>query len=427
MPRRRPTLASYAARRWRSLGLLLVLLLGSLLVLAVTDRGHEPLWTARTGVIDSAAVAPDGSAVYTLIREDGNVTRLEARRGETGTLLWESRLHAPRALLAAGEGGVALATDFPFAFLTVYGEDGSLRYQAPLQGNPRALRMEGDRVAIALQAPGNPVLVLEDGNLARTLRFGSFVKAIDLRSGHLAAGTGDGEVALFAPNGTALVNVSLNLSVRSLQLSRDGTMLLVGGYGLAPGALGGSLALLDAATQPPLRWTQAVTAGVGYVDLDDNGVWAMAVEESPPRYRLRVYEAATGASRWVREVDGNVAGDDSGSVGGASLSPDGRSVVVASLRGDLRVLRTSDAAQRWTFEVEGVTQATFARDAPDLVFATGRLVPTGAYSTNAFLFSVASEPLQGHMPILSLLLAAATALAAAAIVGLGYWRARRAY
>lgn len=427
MPRRRPTIASYAARRWRALGLLGVLLLGSLLVLGVTDRGHEPLWTARTGVIDSAAVAPDGSAVYALIREEGNVTRLEARRGESGTLLWESQLHAPRALLAAGEGGVALATDFPFAFLTVYGEDGSLRHRAPLEGNPRALRMEGDRVAIALQAPGNPVLVYEGGSLARTLRFGSFVKAIDLRSGHIAAGTGDGEVALFAPNGTALANASLPMSVRSLQLSRDGTMLLVGGYGLSPGDLSGGVALLDAATQPPLRWTQAVGAGVGYVGLDDNGVWAMVVEESPPRYRLRVYEAASGTSRWVREVDGNVAGDDSGSVGGASLSPDGRSVVVASLRGDLRVLRTSDAAPRWSFEAEGVTHATFARDAPDLVFATGRLVPTGPYSTNAFLFSVSREPLQGHLPILAILLTATAILAATAVVGVGYWRARRAY
>lgn len=426
VPRRRPTFPAYAARRWRVLGLLGVLLLGSLLVLAITDRGHEPRWVARTGAIDSAAVSPDGQAVYALIREEGNVTRLEARRGATGALLWESPLRAPRALLAAGDGGVALATDFPFAFLTVFGVDGSIRSVVPLEGNPRALRVEDDRVAIALQAPGNPVLVFEGGVLLRTHGFDSFVKAIDLRAGRLAAGTGDGHVALFEANGTALLDASLGMSVRSLALSRDGGALLVGGYGLATGDLSGSVAFLDATERPPLRWQRPASAGVGLVGLDDGALWAMAVEESPPRYRLRMMEAATGQTRWTRDVDGYVARDDAGSEGGASLSPDGRAVAVATLRGDLEVLSVAEGAGRWSFRAEGATQASFARDRPDLLLATGRLVPTGAYS-QAMLFSVSAEPVSGRLPVLTLLLSAAAAGAGAAILGVGYWRVRRAY
>lgn len=82
MSRRRPTLASYVRRRWRAIGAVVVLLLGSLLVLAVTDRGHDPLWVAQTDEVDHAAIAPDASAVYALTRTDGNITGLHAYRGE---------------------------------------------------------------------------------------------------------------------------------------------------------------------------------------------------------------------------------------------------------------------------------------------------------------------------------------------------------
>lgn len=427
MARRRPSFATYVARRWRVVGLLAVLLLGSLLVLAITDRGHEPLWTTRTGPIDSAAISPDGSTVYALIREGDNLTRLEARRGGSGSLLWESPMHATRALLAAGDDGVAVATDFPFAFLTAYGVDGSVRVQVPLEGNPRALAVEGGRLAIALQAPGNPVLVFEEGRVARTHLFPSFVKAIDLRSGRLAAGTGDGGVLLFHENGTAAYNASLPMGVRSLQLSRDGTALLVGGSSLTPGDLTGALAFVDLTRREPLLWVAPAPGSVGLVGMDDAGLWALSVEEAPPNHRLRMLEAATGTQRWSREVDGFVVRDDAGASGGAALSPDGRHVVVGTWRGDLQVLRVTDGRARWTFQAEGMTQASFAREAPEQVLANGRLAPGGAYAT-MFLFSTDHEPLWSRLPVLAILLVLAALAAAASIVGVGYWRVlRRAY
>jgi hypothetical protein len=75
-------------------------------------------------------------------------------------------MHATRALLRAGEEGVAVATDFPLAFLTFYGRDGAPRYQMALEGNPHAMALEEDRLALALNAPGNPILVLEGGVVA---------------------------------------------------------------------------------------------------------------------------------------------------------------------------------------------------------------------------------------------------------------------
>lgn len=426
MSRRRPSFPTYAARRWRALGLLGVLLAGSLLVLGIMDRGHEPLWVVRTGDVDAAALAPDASVVYALIREGGNLTRLEARAGEGGSLLWESPMHAPRALLAAGSEGVAVATDFPFAFLTVYGRDGSVRSSVPLEGNPRAMVMEGDRLALALQAPGNPLLVFDAGRLARTHSFAGFVTALDLRAGRLAAGTGGGEVVLFDSDGARAFNASLAMGVRTLHLGADGTSLVVGGSGLGAGGLSGAVAFVDVTQPEPLRWTQSTKVGVRLVALDEAGLWALAVEETPLNHTVRLFEAATGQPRWSHAAEGYVSRDDSGGVVGADLSPDGRFVVVGTLRGDLVVLRVSDGSQRWRFDAEGLTQAAFARDAPDRILATGRLVPAGPYST-VLLFSVQQEPFGGRLPVLALLAAASAALGAALLLGVGYWRVRRSY
>lgn len=427
MARRRPTFATYAARRWRVLGILGVLLAGSMLVLAMTDRGHEPWWNVRTGPVDSTAASPDGSTVYALIREDKDLARLEARRGGTGSLLWESPLHAPRALLAASADGVAVATDFPLAFLTVYGVDGSVRFQVPLEGNPRDMDMERGRVALALQAPGNPLLVFEDGRVVQSHSFASFVTGVSLRNGRLAAGAGDGAVAVFAQNGTMLFNASLPISVRSLQMTRAGDMLLLGGYGLLPGDLSGALVLIDVDARQPIRWTRSTGVGVGLVAIDDNGLWAMAVEETPPDHRLLMFEAASGALKWTRPLAGSIARDDSGGTGGAALSPDGRTVAVATLRSDLVLLRALDGRPRWTFDTEGATHVAFPHDDPDTLLASGRLVTTSPSSTLLLRFSVHEEPFTGRLPLIAILLASTTLVAAGAILGVGYWRVRRTY
>lgn len=427
MSRRRPSFPAFVRRRWRALGLILVLLAGSLLVLVVTDRGHDPQWDARgPGPVDQAVVSPDGARVYALLREHGNVSRLQARDGRTGALLWESPLNATRALLAAGNAEVAVATDFPRAFLTVYGNDGSPGMQVALEGNPQALAVDGPRVALALRNASNPVLVFENGTRVGAYGFASFVDTLDARAGRLAVGTGAGLVVVLERDGKEALNVSLPMNVHSLRLSQDGTALLVGGYGLGAGDLTGQLAFLDETRNPPLAWTRNTTAGVGLVDLDGPGVLALAVEESLPQNTLSAYDAGTGAPRWTRTAEGVVPHDDAGQHGSAAISPDGRFVVVSTLRGPVDALSATTGNPQWTFESDGSTAVGFARDDAHRFVDVGRLGANGPYDT-LFLFDTTSEPLRGRLPEMAALLTAGALAAAAAILGVGYWRVRRPY
>jgi outer membrane protein assembly factor BamB len=417
-------------RRWRALGLVLVLLAGSLLVLVVTDRGHDPLWSARAapagGAIDQAVVGPHGSVVYALVRENGNITSLEARSGASGALLWASPMSATRALLAASTGTVAVATDFPRAFLTIYGDDGSPRFQTALEGNPRALEADGSTVALALQAPGNPVFLFQDAQLARTLHYARSVDSLDLRAGRLAVGTGDGELQVVATNGTELLNVTLATSVRSVRLDADASSVVVGGAALAPGDLSGTLAMLDVDAVSPMRWSHATSAAVSLVEIDDAGLLVLAVQDTLPLHSIAVYDGGTGALRWTRPADGNVAVDDAGDHAGASLSPDGARVVVATLRGAVTSYVATTGRPEWSFQSEGSSVVAFARAAPDRLLADGSLTPNGPYDS-LFLFSATQEPLRGRLLDMAVLLVLLAVIVASAVLGIGYWRVRRSY
>lgn len=426
MSRRRPTLAAYVRRRWRAVGAIAVLLVGALLVLGITDRGHDPAWEARTGVVDQLDVAPDGSRVYTLVRDGDALTRLEARSGETGDVLWESPLSAPRALLRAAGDGVVVATDFPLAFLTHFGSDGGVLLQVPLEGNPRALATDGGRIALALQAPGNPVLVFEGGALARSHSAPTFVTAFDARGGRIALGGGGGEILVFDDEGREVHNGTLAMSVRSLRLSADGHSVAVGGTGRASGDLTGRVAYLDLTRAAPLAWARQTPSGVGLVDVDLAGQALLAVEEAPPTATLHLFEGATGEVRWQRELSGNVARDDAGSYGGAELAPDGSTAAVASLRGHLRVLDGATGRDVWAYRASGANVVAYADAEPDAFVAATRLVASRPYDT-LVLFSTGEEPALSRAPVLAGVLAAVAFASLVAIVGLGFWRARRSY
>ena len=426
MPRRRLTLAAYLGRRWRAIGAILVLLLGSLLVLAVTDRGHDPIWTTASGEVDQAALSPDGLAVYALARRADAITGLQAHSGETGELLWVSEFNATRALLAAGPTGAAVATDFPRAFLTFYGVDGSPRWRVPLEGNPVALRVEGERVALALNAPNNPVLLFDGDLLIRTYRFPSPVRALDLQEGLLGTGGLAGEVIVLGPDHRELLSTKLNMSIRSLRLAQDGSSLAVGGFGLTPTDPRGRVVLLDVGSPRPVRWEQETPVGVGLVDTDAAGLFVLAVEEAPPTATLHVYEGATGATLWTRLVRGSVARDDAGTSGGAALSPDGSVVAVSTLRGDLVVFGTQDGDERWSFDSSGGAVVTFAQHDPRRLLFAGRLLENRPFDA-LLLFSPEGEPLAQRAGLLAAGLVASAAVALGLYVGLGLWRARRPY
>lgn len=425
MSRRRVTLRAYVRRRWRPVGAIVVLLLGALLVLAITDRGHDPTWEARAavGTYDQVDVSPDGNVVYALLEEGGNITRLEARAATDGALLWESRVQATRALLRAGPDGVAVATDFPLAFLTYYGADSSIRLNVPLEGNPRALEVDGDTVAIALNAPANPILVFRDGGLERVQVSASRVNTLDAHGGRLLVGTASGDVMLYAANGTSVYNLTLPASVRSARLSVDGGSFVVGGQSLAPGDLTGLAAFVDLAADEPLRWAQPFGSSIGLVDVDRAGVAVLLVEESPGRALVHLHEGNDGARRWTRTLPGTLARDDAGAFGAAALAPDGRSVALATLEG-ARLLSAENGEERWAFRASGGSVVVFPDDDPESLAMNARPLPSRGHET-LLLFDTRSEPAIQRADVLAVGLVSLAALTLALVIGIGFHRARR--
>lgn len=408
------------------MGAVVVLLLGALLVLAITDRGHDPVWQAQSGEVDQLDIAPDASVVYLLVRDHGNLSALEARSGEDGRLLWESPIAAPRARLRAADDGVVLATDFPAPFLTRFGADGSVRFQLPFEGNPHALDVDGQHVALSLQAPDHPVLVLEGDRLVRVDPHLSLVGALDLESGRLATGSATGDVVLRAADGTVLYNTSLPMDVRSLRLSTDGGLMTLGGASLAPSGKQGLVVTIDVTSPTPERWRTPTDSAIGLVEMDRAGVLVVAVEDRPLAASAHAYEGATGLPLWGREVGGNVFRDDAGAYGSLAVSPDGAAVAFATLRGQIQVVAADDGEPLWSFGTKGATIVDFADGAPETFVAAGRLTGGRLYETT-FLFSLRDEPTTSDATIIAAVTIAGGIALAVALVGVGYWRARRSY
>lgn len=429
MARRRPDLWTYLRRRWRIAGGLVVLLLSGLLVLAIADRGHDPVWDVRAPGLDRLALSPDGEMAYLLVRGDdaGPIVRLEARRADDGEVVWRSDLRESEALIAAGDDGVALATGLPSPSLSFLGkDDGRLRWEPiPTQGTPRALRVDGDRVALALTATGNPVLLVEGGDLARVETFDDLVRTIDLKGGRLAVGTSAGDAIVLGMDGEVALRLGFPISVDAVSLASDGERLAIGGIRRGAGDLRGAVAVLDVDADRPLRWMHNTSAGVGLVDIARDGARALVVEQSAsPGYALRVYDAETGVQEWAVTADGPVGRDDAGAFGGAALAPDGGSVVYATPLGDLRAYSLPDGALAWSYRAEGSTVVLFAQHDPSRVLATARLVASGPIDA-ILMFTPEREPLGASLPVLALAVTLATLALGTAILGVGFWRVRR--
>lgn len=427
MARRRLSLGVYVRRRWRALGAIAVLLLGALLVVGVTDRGHDPLWEARARELLAASLAPDGSAAYALLGANSTPTGIAAYDGADGRLRWTGDLDATRAILAAGSDGVVVAKDFPGALLTSYAADGAVRWQVPVEGNPVSLAVEGPRTALALNAPTNPVLLYDGPQLVATLRNPSPLRAMDMQAGIVAAGGIHGQVLVWDANGTPIANVTLPMSIRSLRLSDDGTTLLVGGARPEAVEGRGMLALLDTSGEPGVRWqTETFGPPVGLVDLDAHGLVALAVEDAPPTTTVHAYDAATGATRWTTRVEGSVSRDDAGSFGGAALTPRGHLAILATLRGEVAAYDTRDGSVVWTYRTAGSAAVHVADDAPDRVLVSARMLENRPVDT-LLLFSADEEPVWQRAGLLAIALSLAAVAAFALVLGVGFWRARRTY
>jgi outer membrane protein assembly factor BamB len=187
------------------------------------------------------------------------------------------------------------------------------------------------------------------------------------------------------------------------------------------------VAFLDIGVPTPVRWTADTPVGVGLVDIDALGLRALAVEEAPPTATVHVYEGSSGATRWTRLLSGSVARADSGAAGGAALSPDGRHIGVATLRGDVLMLDAEDGDLSWSYRAGGAGVVTFAHDDPRRVLVGARLLENHASFDTVLLFSTAGEPLGQRAPLLAGAILAAATVALSLLVGLGYWRARKPY
>lgn len=406
----------------------MVLFLGALLVLVITDRGHDPLWEVREPFVEQLALAPDGSELYVLVRDDANgpIVRLESRAGEDGRLLWKTDMNDSRALIAADDEGVAVATDFPRAFAVYYGADGRPRYHVALQGSPRALAVEQGRIAVSLQATESTdeVLVVREGRVERVHAFRGYVNAIDLRAQRLGVGTSEGVLTLFDPEGDVLHSTNLTLDVLTIRLAADAHAMIAGGFDMG-NAAGGGVAFVDFSDEPLVEWTQRTAFGVGLVDVSADGSRAIAIEESSPRPHLHVYETHETRESWGKLLAGFVAIDETGR-GGAAISPDGRTVVVGTVDGGVRAFDGRDGDQRWTFESEGTTFVGFGHTSPPFFITNARLVPNGPLEA-VLLFDPASEPLSSRISTLAAGVGILLAAGGATILGVGYWRLRRTY
>jgi len=423
--RRRTSLRAYLRRRWRAIGLVVVIALGALLVLALADRGHDPVWSASgSGSIGGLAVADHGEMVYSLVRDGNNVTRLEARTGSDGELLWASPVESPRARLATDGAGVVVATDLPRPFLTAFAPDGAVRYQRPLDGGLQALAADQGRVAVALQAAGEPVVIYENGTLVARYTFPALVEALALRSGHLAVATADDVVHLWRADDRLMLEERAPLGIRAMALSADGSSVVVGG--IAPGSAGllGAVAYYDATSLPARRWNATLSAAVSIIDVDRPATRVLAVTESRPTSEMVILRGVDGMREARYEIAGAVPHEQAGAERAAAISPDGQWLAARGIRAPVMVWRIGETDATWSFDDAGGTRIVFPKDRPSRFVTDGRFLATNEHDT-LFYFALAGQPPVRHLGVLALSVALAVSVGGFGYVALGYWRLRR--
>lgn len=425
--RRGMTFRAYARRRWRAVGLTVVAMVATVLLLALLDRGHEPLWREAPGDVALVAASPDGRIVLAAREHDGRLVGVEGYDARSGHRLWarDVNLSAP-ATVAAGAGWFALATPFPEARLVAYHAiGGNVLHDEFLGAEPRGVAADGDRLALALRS--GLILVYDGFQLVREHRTPPLVSAIDAAGGRIAAATAQGNLLVLSDEGV-LVNATRPVQVQSVRLSADGTRLVLGGRTLAEGDLSGALEYFDltARTAAVPAWSTTLRARASFTALSDDGRYVAAVQETATRYTIAYWDAVAGAQpRWAVQVDGAIYRGNAGATGGAALSPSGRYVVFApDLGGDVQVVDGWNNAFRWSYRAEGATSVAFVGSGERFA-SNARLVPNQGYDA-LLLFDVEREPLYARFPSFALALAALEGLVGAAgLAGAYAWYRRQ--
>lgn len=411
----------YAGRRWRTSGLLVVLLLGTFLYGAVADRGHDPMWSDEGGDLVAVALAEDGGTAFGLrARGDGHELVAFAR---DGTALWNRSL-GPEPFMGTGRGWVAVAEVGEPSRLTVLrARDGVPLLDTAVGGVPRALAADGETVAVALRSPDDAVLVWTRLAYDRTVRLPTFVTALDVADDTVAVGAADGTIVVDRSR-TEVARFQAGMAVRSVRLDASGMLLVVGGFGPDPGDLSGGVAVYDLARERPLQLSRTETVnGVGFVDVASDGSVVLALEETPGRSSLRL--TPPEGSPVVRFVAPGVV-PRLGAMGlsGARLMPDGSGVAVATLAGDVQYVDSATGDVDWSWRAEGVLAVDVAGEAPGVFVASARLFSSHGYD-RLVLFDAGQEPFGRDMALLVPALALGVVALGALVLGVGRTRELR--
>lgn len=415
----------YAGRRWRTTGIVLVAVLGTLVYGAVADRGHDPRWSREGADLEIVVLADDGLTVYAL-RQATPGTHDLAALDPGGAVLWNRTLDAPDVFVGAGRDWVAAASvGEPSRLVVRRSHDGVVLLDTAVGGTPRGLAADGETVAVALESPENTVLVWTRLAYDRSLHLPGFVTALDVADETVAAASGDGTVVVDRA-GAEVARFDAGMSVRALRLDGNGTRLVVGGLGPEPGDLSGVVATYDVdveARRAHARWSSGTVSGVGSVDIAKDGSVVLAVEESPGASALRLTAGDGGPA--VRHVaDGIVPRHGTGGPAGARLAPDGAGVAVATLSGDVGYVESATGRVLWTWRAKGALAVDFAADAPGTFAASARLVPSRGYD-RLVVFDLAEEPFARDMALLVPALVLAELTAGAFVLGVGRAREQR--
>ncbi|HLE98022.1 MAG TPA: hypothetical protein VI997_11675 [Candidatus Thermoplasmatota archaeon] len=416
---------SYAARRWRTTGLFVALLVGTVVYALVADRGHDPMWQREVPDVEDVIFDADGHVLYVVTRDAERMQALAAVDRD-GTALWNATLGRGEVFVATGRDWVAVARDGDVPRLTLFrSTDGVVLLEERVAGTPVGLAADAETAALALSGANATVQVWVRLAHDHEVSFAAPVTAVDVAGETVAIGAVDGRLVV-ERRGTVVADLDVALSVRAVALSADGTRVTVGGLATTPGDFSGGVVVYDLEGRPQAgpRWRSVTQSAVGAVDIAADGSRVLALEETPGGTVLR-FTPGEGGDTWRFPAPGVVARAGTTGSAGARLASDGRGAAIATLTGGISWLDAEEQVVGWTWRAKGSTVVAFPQRDPTTFAANARLSPTEGYD-RVVSFDVGGEPFDADMARLVPTLLAAELVAGALVLGVGRVRELRA-
>jgi DNA-binding beta-propeller fold protein YncE len=305
---------------------------------AATGAG---LWTAADASLlsfaTSAAVSPDASTVYSTGRDDAGMLTI-AYNAASGAIMWTRVYSGPQS--GGGAAAVAVSPDGSTVYVTggVMASPGdeeyaTVAYQAA-SGTMRWARVQnGTNGSFGDDSAATALVVSPDGNTV-------FVTGLLTAP----AGASYGTLAYNAAVGTKLwlqqyetpSATTFNDFAAALAVSPDGTQVFVtGGANNAYGTV--AYAAATGAQQWVDLYHPGCCNGASSVAVSPDGstvyvTGTAAYPHQSSKFATLAYNAATGATNWLRRYPGDQSGLGEGR--SVAVSPDGSAVFVTGLGQD---------------------------------------------------------------------------------------------